>query len=141
MAPPGPDPCEASLTARLRFVTPVCQRRGEQVGLHPPSLLTGLANRISSLARWHGVELREDWRALKDIANSLQWEFQNQAMVAWHRRSGRQDGREIPMAGLLGDLYLRGNLVPLAPILALGQRCFAGGHTALGLGRYELEWL
>jgi len=140
---PGPDLALAdiSLSARLRFVTPVCQRRGDQVGLHPPSLITGLANRLSSLARWHGLELQADWRELKDIAHGLQWELQGQAQVGWQRRSGRQDGREIPMSGLLGDLYLRGDLPALAPLLELGQRCFAGSHTAMGLGRYELAWL
>lgn len=137
----GPDLAEASLTARLRFLTPLCQRRGNDLLLDPPSLMTGLANRLSGLARWHGLELAEDWRALKDMAQGLQWDLQGGAKVNWQRRSNRQQGRDIPMAGLLGDLYLRGNLLDLAPLLALGQRCHAGGHTAMGLGRYELEWV
>jgi hypothetical protein len=137
----GPDLAEASLTARLRFLTPLCQRRGNDLVLDPPSLMTGLANRLSALARWHGLELMEDWRALKDMAQGLQWELQGGAKVNWQRRSNRQQGRDIPMSGLLGDLYLRGNLLDLAPLLALGQRCHAGGHTAMGLGRYGLEWL
>lgn len=137
----GPDLSQASLAARLGFITPLCQRRGNEVGLEAPSLLTGLANRLSSLARWHGLELVADWRQIKEIAQGLQWDFQGPGRVTWRRKSQRQDGREIPMAGLLGDLYLRGDLLSLAPLLALGERCHAGGHTSLGLGRYELSWL
>lgn len=137
---PAPDPGEGEFKACLHFVTPLNQRSGHESVLNPASLLTGLANRLSGLARWHGLELAADFQGLKRVAQSLQWEVSEGEHPHWLRQSRKQGGRFIPMEGFLGDLWLRGDLITLAPLLALGQRCHAGGRSALGMGQYVLEW-
>ena len=136
----GPMCAEAGMKARMKFISPLNQRKGNQCVVNPPSIITGMGSRLSGLARWHGLELKEDFSLIKDIAYSLQWEYEVREFPKWFRRSHKQGGKEIPMEGFLGDLWLRGDLVSLAPLLALGQRCHAGGRTALGMGRYHLHW-
>lgn len=131
---------EGEYKACLRFLTPLSQRSGQEQMVNPPSLITGLAGRLSGLARWHGVELAADFSAVKSIAQGLQWEAHEKEPVHWFRQSQRQGARTIPMSGFWGDIWLRGDLLPLVPLLALGQRCHAGGRTTLGMGRYHLLW-
>jgi hypothetical protein len=133
-------PLEGEYKACLRFITPLSQRSGRESIVNPASLVTGLGGRLSGLARWHGVELAADFAAIKGIAQGLQWEAQERDAPRWFRQSQRQGARGIPMSGFLGDIRLRGDLLALAPLLALGQRCHAGGRTSLGMGRYRLHW-
>lgn len=140
VAAPAPDPGDGAHKACLRFLAPLNQRSGRECLLSPQSMLTGLANRVSGLARWHGLELVEDFKELKRLIQSLQGEFEQAERHHWFRQSQRQDGRNIPMEGFLGDLWLRGDLLALTPLLALGERCHAGGRAALGMGQYRLEW-
>lgn len=122
----------------MRFRTPVVQRRGDLAGLDAVSLLTGLGNRLSGLARWMGLGLTADWKALKTAATALQTDASDLDAVQWDRRSSRQKRGDIPMAGFQGDLSLSGPLAPLLPLLVLGAQTHAGSHAALGLGAYDL---
>ena len=75
------------------------------------------------------------WRAVSEAL-----EFRDERMVfeGWGRRSGAQAGRYVPMMGMRGTLDIVRTPPEVLVLLALGQHTFAGGHTALGLGRYEL---
>lgn len=122
----------------LAFSSPVVLRRDGHAGLDVVSLLTGLGNRISGLARWMGVAVHADWRALRADAEALTVTEAEMQPVRWRRRSNRQ-GREIPMHGFVGHLSLSGPLDSLMPLLVLGTETHCGSHAALGLGRYALE--
>lgn len=138
-----PDVADSMTSARaavLRFVTPVVQRRGAVSGIEPVSLITGLGNRVSGLARWMGLVVEADWRSLKVLARGLSVDDEGLRGVRWMRRSGRQE-RIIPMEGYVGDLIIGGTLEPLMPLLALGTVTHAGSHAAHGLGCYDLELL
>lgn len=106
----------------------------------PASLITGLAARISGLARWHdvAVDVCTDWKALKERARGLEYSFEDIETVRWTRGSRRQD-RAIPMSGTLGCLMIAGDLgQDIAALIALGATCHMGADVALGCGRYRI---
>jgi hypothetical protein len=127
------------LGARLRFITPLELRSGDEAHLRPASVIKSLANRASGLARWHGLRLAIDPTALSAeaeiVGDAARWA--EVAATPW-RRGSRAQGLSIPLAGRGGTLTL-----PLAPpttsaLLTMGASAHAGGRVTLGLGRYEL---
>lgn len=132
-----PDP--GAGPAVLTFHTPVAFRTGGD--LSAPSartLISGLGNRVSGLARWQDAAVSADWRALAEHAEGLRFDAAGLTLKQWSRRSARQEGRAIPLAGWTGRVLLAGDLEPVLPLLALGATCHAGSHATLGLGAYTL---
>lgn len=134
----APDEAHA---VRLRFETPLVLRRGRAAKTDLRALLPSLGNRVSGLARWHDMALRHDWPSFAAQAAALEVADAAMRPVGWVRHSARQRGIGIPMQGLSGSLVISGDLAPFLALLALGETCHAGSHTALGLGRYSLEVL
>lgn len=125
--------------AVLVFHTPVAFRSGaELTAPNPRTLISGLGNRVSGLARWLDTGVEADWRALAEHADTLHADVSGLRLAAWSRRSARQEGRAIPLGGWHGRMILSGDLDPVLPLLALGATCHAGSHAALGLGAYTL---
>jgi hypothetical protein len=125
--------------AILRFVSPMALRDGQTLHVQPASLLTSLANRVGGLALWQGRGLKLDAAQLKTEAERLG------AGAEWHRatqsnwrRGSRIQGRQMEMAGVVGDLHLPPPSPTLAALLRLGMECHVGSRTALGMGRYQL---
>lgn len=132
---PPPPPAAAI----LRFVTPLCLRRGGATHGEVGSLFASLGNRLSGLSRWQDSTLAADWRGLKQHAATLTIDAAALRPMAWQRHSARQGDTSIRMEGLRGPIALSGDLAPLWPLLTLGVLTHAGSHAAQGLGRYTLE--
>lgn len=124
----------------LEFLSPLALRDGEAVHSDPVSLLTGAANRVGGLARWHGVRLDLDPAALKAEAVAVgglaRWTDLREP-APW-RRGSRAQGRGHQMSGVLGTLHLPPVSDDMAAILACAGTCHAGSRTAHGLGRFRL---
>lgn len=123
----------------LRFETPLALRREHPDAPLLPGLIASLCNRISGLARWQDAEIEDGsaWaRAMMEAAAGVETLERLTPVAAGRRSSSRQGRRDIPVAGLTGDLILAGNLTPLLPLLAIGQTTHAGSHTAIGQGAY-----
>ncbi len=126
-------------SAVLDLLTPLTLTGGSP-NERPASLITGLAARVSGLARWHdvGIDALTDWKALKERARGLDYGFSDIETARWKRGSRRQD-RSIPMSGVRGRLAISGDLSgDLAVLLALGATCHMGADVALGCGRYRI---
>lgn len=125
--------------AALTFRTPVQFRSGAET-LQPSArtLISGLGNRLSGLARWQDAKVDGPWLALAEAAETLVYQAEL-APAAWTRRSGRQDNRRIPVEGLIGRMTLAGDLAPFLPLLALGATAHVGSRASLGLGGYDLS--
>lgn len=133
------EPTPPPIAAVLRFVTPLCLRRGGAVHGDVGALFSSLGNRVSGMARWMDRAVTADWAALRDHAAGLTIDARHMEPVSWTRYSARQGDRAIPMEGLSGPLAIAGDLAPIWPLLTLGATCHAGSHAAQGPGRYLLE--
>lgn len=125
----------------LDFVSPLAIT-GNDPRAKPASLITGLGQRLESLARWHDVTLGDELerRTLAPLARSLEYNFVEYDVVKWTRGSQRQ-ARAIPMSGLVGRLEIAGTTARdprFGAMLALGATCNLGADAAFGCGRYEL---
>lgn len=136
----GVDITEASMRAEMEFITPISIRQENDLQLSASQIIMSLSNRISGLARWLGLELTDDFRAISDAVAGIDWAEEDIRRIRWKRRSNPQRKGDIPMEGLLGRVHIRGALLGISPILAIGQTCLAGGRTAWGQGRYKLTW-
>ncbi len=131
----------------LAFATPLQIRprewargaaRGEdEAGFDFAMLVASLGNRISGLSRWQDAAVEADFRALKAEAGALAVRLLEHVPDRWLRFSRRQ-GQWIPMVGRRLVVCIEGDLVPLLPLLAIGETCHAGSHASLGLGRYSM---
>lgn len=131
---------EAYMRASLDFVTPVSQKLNNSLIHDPHTLLTGLGERLSGLARWHGLEIAVAPDEFKAACYSLGADSTGMRHRSAPKLSIRQ-GRLMTLSGFSGRLeYLGPALRELAPLLALGQRCHMGKSTTQGLGRYRLSW-
>lgn len=134
---PGALPPHAGVT--VETVTPIVQKSDgkAQASLDVASLLSALARRLESLARWHGLRPGWDSRAIGRVAQTYCADAQ--AMLgAATVPTGRDTGRLRPAhAGLL-------RLPPpppdLAPLLRLAPAVHLGADIAYGAGRVRV-WL
>ena len=125
--------------AALRFHTPLLIRGPNAEGsVEPAAFLRGLIHRVDGMARWHGLRLEKELAlALLEAAASVESHWEEAKQLSWRRRAVQQ-GRDVPMKGALGTLYLRGNLAPFAALIGIGALTFAGSRTAFGQGRYSI---
>ena len=126
----------------IHFRTPVGFRSGVTARFPGPrTLISGLGNRISGLARWQDCRAEADWRAIADHVETLAADTADLREHRWARRSARQGGDGIPVNGWTGRLIVSGDLEAVLPLLALGTTCYAGSHATLGMGAYTLSWI
>ncbi|WP_282610834.1 CRISPR system precrRNA processing endoribonuclease RAMP protein Cas6 [Pelagibius sp. Alg239-R121] len=125
--------------ATLRFQTPVALIRNGRLLEDFSGLMSALGNRISGIARWHGLRIDADWSDVKAASRNLAFDGSRLERVQWTRGSKRQGGRVLIMEGWLGPLEISGDLKPFLQLLVLGEVCHVGSHAALGLGRYGLS--
>ncbi len=132
-----PDPARAVM---LEFRTPLMLRQGREFHAKPDSLLKSIGNRISGLARWHGMALVPDRPGfLADVTRlsaGAVWE-ELARLPDWTSHSARQ-GRGKSMGGYLGRLLLPAPGQEVANLLAAGETAQAGSHSTHGLGRFRL---
>ena len=137
IAPPPAAACPDRVTIELRSPLRLVEK-GRLVGpgaLRPRSLLLALLRRVSLLAQLHGpMPLDLDYRALKALAGSAEFDETSLHWTEWRRYSGRQQ-RLLPMGGLLGVVSwpLRG-LEPFWPLLSLAPWIHVGKGATMGLG-------
>ncbi len=131
---------DAAGLATLTFRTPVQFRSGSET--RQPSartLISGLGNRLTGLARWQDARVDGPWLELAEAAEALAYQ-DDLTPAAWTRHSGRQDNRRILVEGLAGRITLAGDLAPFLPLLALGATAHVGGRASLGLGGYDVSF-
>ena len=56
------------------------------------------------------------------------------------RYSNRQN-QSMDLQGLVGDIFLHGDLTPFAMLLALGEQIHVGKSATFGLGQYRLQFV
>ena len=125
-------------SSRLLFKTPVRLGPRRSLRTHWPDLIVALADRVSRLARWQGITIEPQLGRWRDLAEKLEFRDEEMVFESWGRRSGAQGGRYVPMMGMRGTIDIVRTPPEALVLLAIGQHTFVGGHTALGLGRYEL---
>jgi hypothetical protein len=132
-----PDQIEIRLVSPLRLVEQ--GRLVEPAALRPRTLLLSLVRRVSLLAQLHGSgPLALDYRALKEVAETVEFEARSLCWAEWHRYSARQR-RLLAMGGLLGSISLRlKGLEPFWPFLSLAPWVHAGKGATMGLGAMQI---
>ncbi len=114
----------------LRFVTPTCLGHDQFV---PNSFLYHVATRIDRLALWQDGQ--------PPLSQPDQIDFLTNSTMerrSWTRIAHRQDGRQVPMEGYVGEMRLKGELATIMPFLSLCEVCHVGRHTTFGMGRSEI---
>ena len=135
--PPPPSAVCVHLFTPLRI-----KRHGSFVGaaeLEPSDLLRNLYARMAKLAELYGGDPEPfDWRVIGQDAAGITLVDKLLRWHEWTRFSSRQNTR-MQMGGLLGELVLEGDALPLFwPALWLGQWVHVGKGTSFGLGGYRL---
>lgn len=121
----------------LDFLTPLSVKPATHRDMHRfcgTDLFRLFANR---LRRWYGEEAAaalEPFRAAFASARLLPW--------FWEYAEFRHEARSHPgkqyVCGMLGPLYLRGDIAALLPLLLVGQELHAGPKQSAGQGAYRL---
>jgi hypothetical protein len=124
--------------ARLKFRTPIRLGPRRALGARWPDVVVSLADRAARFALWQGLSVEAELGMWRRLGERITFRDNDMRPCAWDRRSGGQGGRKIPMVGLIGQLDIEKPSEVIMPLLALGETMHVGGHTALGLGRYEL---
>jgi hypothetical protein len=124
---------------RIKLLTPLCIKDGNQVVMNAPSfgrLAARLRGRLNQLCEAAGEscplpqELMERQR-LSAEAISLECHELDDKEIK--RRSARS-GERMKFTGITGSLVYRGDLAPFSGLLALGEVLQVGGRTAFGFG-------
>ena len=117
----------------LVFEAPVDAERG-CIKEQPFLVFERLARRIFMLARWHDVELDEDWQELESHWRSLD------CSVSTRAASPKRGGHKFRNAVVSSQTVLiEGCLAPLWPLLALGAHTNLGRGASIGLGCFALD--
>ncbi|SFR47857.1 Uncharacterized conserved protein [Litoreibacter janthinus] len=124
----------------LNFLTPVMQSRAKKPIFDPVSLLTGLGNRITGMARWHGVVLELDAAELKADAARIGGLAQHEGQDDHWHRGGRFSAAKVPrkQTGRCGWLRYPAPGDLIGRLLQLGVQTHIGAKCAAGPGRYML---
>lgn len=135
-----PAPLPPGLGLLVETVTPIVQKSDGQsrTTLVVPSLLTALARqRLSGLARWHGLLAGWDMTAIVAAANAIRDLAQDLTTPA-RFPTGRDKGRLRDAHS--GHLRLPPPPPELVPLWRLASAVHLGADTAYGAGRVRL-WL
>jgi len=140
----APPPVPAPLDGRgvVELLTPLrVKERGRFVNeLDLRSLLLALWRRSEILARYYGgasPAADEGPAALFALAEAARVVKSETTWKEWTRYSNRQ-GTKMQLGGVVGRLVLEGDLEPLAPWLAWGERFHVGKATSFGLGKIRV---
>lgn len=97
-----------------------------------------LMRRVSSLAYFHcGSRWEADYQRLAAAAREVETRASAMRWVTFRRYSTRQE-QLVPLSGLVGKAWYRGELRPFLPVLVLGELVHVGKATVFGNGRYRL---
>lgn len=129
---------EMGRSAMIVMRSPLILKRGPALKGRIEDFLPSLADRIAGLARWQDIRLPFDRDELKALGRSVPILDAELTPVAWLRRSGRQGGREIPVAGYMGRFTLGHIPWPFDLMLPLGPQVHTGAGAAFGLGRFDV---
>ncbi len=121
----------------MDFITPVDCKNTDPAD-NPMSVLSRLANRLYLLARWHGVGIEVDWKALSNAWRALVIGVESENTHTLVRNSKRTS-TQYKVSGRCIQLTLEGDLSPLWPLLVMGEQAHIGRGTTAGLGRYKLK--
>lgn len=124
---------------RMRFVTPLSMRHGQDVQDDPKAVLHGVLRRISGILAWSGIGLPEPHEVLQehlgDRFPNADWDSKRDA--DWLHRSQRQ-GKQFQDRGVLGVFNLGGAPGALWPMFKLAEITHVGAKASIGCGRFEM---
>lgn len=123
---------------KIILKSPLAMRRGKALVNSLDGFLPNLLWRLEGLARWGDMTMIADLPPLLRQCELIQCLDADVTPTAWERRSGVQNGRTIPQAGLLGSFHLTGALSTLMPALNLGQFTHTGHGPTFGLGHFDV---
>lgn len=116
----------------LEFLTPLPFRSDKRrTFLDEPQFIELIERRVQRLFG-RAPDLRSP--ALSFRLLPYYWEYRQVS-----RLSHSQPGTTQYLKGCLGKLYLKGDIAPLLPWLALCEEIHLGGQFAFGMGRYRLH--
>lgn len=119
---------------RLEFATPF-DADGEDARDTPSTVIARLARRIDGLARWQDASIVPSLGELAPVWTGLEYQTEFRQAGPVSRGSRRQD-RWISNATLTGSVEITGDLLPVWPLIRIGETCHAGRGAVIGLGRY-----
>ncbi len=133
---PMPDDVDQFSGVVLELVTPLDYRAKAGKVINPVSILTGLLNRVTGMARWQGLDVVADVQALKSQAVALSCDMNAIEPMTYRRWSGRQ-ARWIEGNAIRGTIAFQGELDTWADVIAVGALLHAGRRASAGYGRYR----
>lgn len=128
---------------QLCFSTPLrLQHEGHVIlrakQLSASLLLMALAKRVQRMADLHTPDAPQlDFAALKEASLQVGVDY-HLTRDRLLRYSNRQN-QSMDLQGLVGDIFLHGDLTPFAMLLALGEQIHVGKSATFGLGQYRLR--
>lgn len=126
--------------ALISLLTPVSLRdTADNSAWTPAGFIASICRRVNDLSPWQSSAAVLDPEVARQALARVRVVDSTRA-VETRRRWSRRQGRAFPIPGQTGDLLVEGDLSPLAPILSLGEVCYAGGRSTHGYGRYRIEW-
>jgi len=127
----GVDHPDRAARAGLVFVQPYLPVSGTP---EPTRFFSDLRSRLRRLAPWHGVAIDETtWPSLEAAWDRLDVSGEWRGPAGFTHKGKR-------FSGWTGRLSIAGDLMPLLPLLAIGESAHVGQKAAVaGFGRYRLS--
>jgi len=124
----------------LQILTPLrIQQQGRVLSqdMTAKDFLNALVRRYYLLAEFHSDHYQPpDFRQLSEQATAIRIDHQIN-WCEWERYSHRQK-QAMTFGGVIGTLWLEGELTPFLSLLQIGQWLHVGNKTTFGMGRYQL---
>ena len=101
----------------------------------PHRLLSRLLRRVDGISRWNGLAITDGvGRAMAQHMAGLQYDTSGLSLVRYTNPNGKKQSRVNH--AVTGHLTIRGDWVPIWPVLAMGERCHLGRGAVEGLGKF-----
>ncbi|VAW19610.1 hypothetical protein MNBD_ALPHA12-1626, partial [hydrothermal vent metagenome] len=132
-----PLPPEPGRDVSITFLSPTDTTGGNPLA-EPHKLLTRLLRRVDGISRWNGMALtNEAGRALAAHIRTLGFDTGGLRPGAYSSSNAHRQKRV--KTTITGALVLSGNIAPIWPLLAMGERCHLGRGAVEGLGAFSLS--
>ena len=104
----------------------------------PHRLLSRMLRRVDGISRWNGFAITDTTgRAIAKHMAGLRYDTSGLKRVTYSRPNAKKQCRVNH--AVTGHLIVRGDLEPVWPVLAMGERSHLGRGAVEGLGRFKIE--
>jgi len=106
----------------------------------PHRIVSRLLRRVDGLSRWNGLALEPSaGKAFAEYARTL--DYDTSGLRRGRYESPNAKGQVRAKATMSGTLGISGDIAPLLPVLAMGERCHLGRGAVEGLGVFRVDAL